>query len=787
MIRNYLKTAIRNFKKNYLFSLINLIGMSVGLTVSILILLYVFNELNYDKFHKNADNIYRVNVNMQQKDKEEETSNSTPAMGIDLQLEFAAIKNMVRLSIGEAGFFSYKNKNFNVEEIVYADSTLFDIFSFKVINGNAKQALSEPYSLVLTEKTAKQIFGQQDPIGQSLKLNNKNSFIVRAIVEDPPPNSSLQFDALPSFPTLYTYDNMHMGWNGGYAYTTYILLHKDAKPEQIYANLEPFLDKHINNLYKQFGTSLNFYFDPLTDIHLFSKAEGKNTGLSNIYIFSSIAIFILIIACVNFMNLSTARSSRRAREVGIRKVLGGTRATLRWQFLAEAMIISFAALVVALILVELVQPIFNEIINKDLSLYSKGNLGLLLGLFILILIVGLISGSYPAFYLSSFKPIDVLKGGWISSNSKSFFRNALVIFQFFITIVLVISTIVIYKQLGFIKKQELGYNKEQIVYLPLTSENSRNKIQGLKNEIRGLASVQAVGATSAMPGLGFTKNGYFPEGYNEPVMINVVDVDEDFLDVMQIDLLDGESFSLAGKADDKAYLINEVLVKEMGWQEPMTKTIKRDGEHKIIGIVKDFNFAPLFSNVKPLIITNKPWDGFSYLALRMNMNDLPAGLKSIENIWQKILPNEPFDYHFLSQGLEELYENEKNFGRLFIYFSLLAILIACLGLLGLSTFLVEQRTKEIGVRKVFGAPTSSIILLLSRDFARLIILANIVAWPIAYLIMFSWLQRFAYRTIISWWVFVGAASVVFVLAFLTVFYLSLKAAKANPAYILQNE
>jgi len=660
MISNYIKTTFRFLKRNSFFSMVNILGLSVGIMATVLIILYVYNELNFDRFHEKLKRIYRLDVIFKQQDSESTGMHSTAAMGPDLQREFPEIENMVRFSVPSNAYLSYQDKSFSVEDIVYADYTLFDVFSFRLLKGDRRLVLKEPYSAVLTEKTAAMIFGDADPLGKILKLNNGNSFVVRGIAGDPPASSSVQFSVLLSFSTLYTYQNIYLDWDGGYGYVTYLLMKPNTTPAQVYENLDPFLDKNINEKYRKVGVELGLVFEPLEDVHLFSVVNGEGGSFTRLMTFTAIAFLILLIACVNFMNLSTARSAKRAKEVGVRKVLGGTRLLLRLQFLIEAIIMSFMATLLALVLVEIFQPAFNNIIGKELNLYHRDNLILLLLLILLMIIVGLLGGSYPAFYLSSVKPLKVLKGGWFSPRGKTLFRNVLVVFQFFVTIVLIISTIVIYKQISHLEKTDLGFDKDNILYLPLLSEKARQNTVILKNEFSSLPYVNNVGASSALPGRDFTSNGYFPEGYEEPVMINVVDADEDFLATMGIGIVEGEGFSAASQFDNNDYLVNRALAKEFGWDQPIGKQISRDGVHKVKGVVEDFNFAPLYMNVAPLIITNKPWEGFDFLAVNMKMDSIGESLKQLENKWKMIIPEEPFVYQLRDQYLEMVYRNGKN-------------------------------------------------------------------------------------------------------------------------------
>ena len=790
MFRNYLKTALRSFSRNTLFTLINLTGLAVGLTASILILLYVYNELNYDSFHENADELYRMNIVFNQQDVENTTAMSTGAMGVSLREEVPEVKDMVRISDNRSGYFRNGDKSFFLDDIRYVDSTFFRMFSFRLLRGDPETALDEPFSIVLTPEEAEKIFQNEDPMGRYIRFNDEHPMKVTGIVAPPPANSQIVYNALISFSTLYEYDNVFLGWDGGYGFYTYVQFIEGYDPSSLPARLKDFMHKHINYKYKEVGVEIRMQFDPLKHIHLYSTANAEldtKGNLSNIYIFSAIALFILLIACINFMNLSTARSARRAREVGVRKVLGANKNKLRWQFLTESMLISFIAMVLALVLVEIVLPVFNNLIDKELSLYHAENISLLAGIFLLIILVGLLSGSYPAFHLSSFRPVTVLKGGWISSRSKTRFRDVLVVLQFAITIALIICTLVIHRQINFVQNKELGFNKENILYLPLKSKNSRNNLEALKKEIKNIAAVNQVGAGSALPGFGLTSNGYRPEGLEEPIMIHVMDVDENMLKTLDIEIVEGAGFSKESGTDQNDYLINKAMAREMNWDKPIGKTIVRNGRHRVIGVVEDFHFAPLYVNIQPMLLTNKPFDGFNYLVIRMNMADPQATLRQIEEKWQAILPSEPFIYNFLDASLNRVYSQEKRFGKLFVYFSVLAILIACLGLLGLASFMVEQRTREIGIRKVFGSSENAIVRLLSWNFTKRVLLANLLAWPVAWYAMSKWLENFAFRVDLSWWIFVLSGLMALLLALLTVGYQSFKAANMNPAEVVKYE
>ncbi len=529
---------------------------------------------------------------------------------------------------------------------------------------------------------------------------------------------------------------------------------------------------------------------PLQDLHLWSNLDydlDTRGDLSKIYIFTAIAIFILIIACINFMNLATARSIKRAKEVGLRKVVGAERKQIIRQFLGESITTSFIALIGAIILIEIFQPEFNRLVNTELHLFRMENIGFIAGILILTLGVGLLAGSYPSFFMASYQPVKIIKGDFNVRSGKPVLRNILVVFQFFISSALILFTLLVFSQMKYINNKDLGYNKENVIYLTLHDPLAREKIEILKAEFRNIPGVISAGSSTGMPGYGLTSNGYFPEGYEEPMMIHALDVDYDFLDVMKIPVVAGRNFSKEFATDADAFLINETLAKKLGWADPVGKKIMRDGEHKVIGMISDFHFATLHAKIEPLLITMKPWDGFYYLAIRLSPGNLNNSLKAIEKKWNDILPNQPYSHVFLDSYVETAYASENNTGETFLYFSLLAIFIACLGLFGLANYSSEQKRKEIGIRKVYGANNRSILTLLSSDFTKWVILANILAWPLAYWAIDKWLQLFEYRTGISVWIFVLTFCITSLISLITIFYQVLHATRANPVDTIKYE
>lgn len=758
MFKNYLTIALRNLWRNKTFSLINIFGLALGMALSILMFMYVYQELTFDGFHQNKNEIYRVLLKQESSAGESTLSAiASAAVGPTMLLDFPEIRNMVRLSNPTGGFFISGESAYKVNRISYADSSFFNVFSFNLIHGNPDLALTEPFSAVLTEETARKIFGNKNPIGQMISLNNEDKYRVTGLVENPPAYSSIRYDVLLSFSTLYTKSNIFLGWDGGFNYYTYLLLNTNSSVEHLTSGFPDFMEEQINQKYRDVGWFVTLLIEPLKDIHLHSAATydlSTKGSLSRIYIFASIAIFILLIACVNFINLSTARSIKRAKEIGMRKVVGATKKQLIGQFLGESVLLSLFALIIALLFIEIIQPEFSQLLTTDLDIFQMSQPGILLTLLIITLFVGLVAGIFPAFYMSGFKPVSILKGYFTSNKGTQGLRNILVTFQFFIAVVLMISTIVILLQLRFLNNQNLGFNKDNLIIVELGSENAMKKVNVIKNEISRINGVSGIAASTSYPGLGLTMNGYFPEGSNHAQMFHVMDVDFDYVDLMKLQIIDGRNFSRDFGTDSSAFIINETLAKQLGWDKPVGKYISRDGKHQVIGVVKDFNFASLHNTIGPLILTIKPWDFYYYLSVKVPAENQEQTIKDMETAWTKMIPDEVFNYYFLDSEINSNYESEKQTATAFIWLAIIAIVIGCLGLYGQAAFSVSQRTKEIGVRKVFGATTKNIFGVLTSSFTRIVIIANILAWPVAWYFMSRWLENFAFHVQVYWWIFV---------------------------------
>jgi putative ABC transport system permease protein len=643
---------------------------------------------------------------------------------------------------------------------------------------------------VLTEKTAEKMFGDENPVGQTVRYNNNDSYLITGVVEDPPENSQLKFGALLSFTTLYKMPNMYLNWDGGYNYYTYLLLNNNVSVENFEAKFPQFMEEQINREYRDVGWFVTLIIEPLKDVHLYSVADydlPTKGSLSRLYIFASIAVFILLIACINFINLSTARSVKRAKEVGMRKVTGATRGQLISQFLGESILISIVSLIFALLLIELVQTEFNRIISANLDFFNQSNFILIFSLLGVTLFAGLIAGSFPAFYMSGFQPVAILKGYFNTMKGKPVLRNVLVTFQFFISVVLIVSTIIIIRQLDFLNSKSLGFDKDNVVLVELGSETAMKKVMVIKNEFRNVPGVTSVAASTSYPGVGLTMNGYFPEGYDNSIMIHVMDVDYDYLGLMNLKIVQGRNFSQEYGTDSTAYLINETLAKQLGWENPIGKYIRRGGKHKVIGVVKDFNFSSLHDNIGPLIITMKPWDYYYYLSVKINPEGKESTIKALEKAWTGIVNNEPFSYHFLASAIVANYNTERQTAKAFIWLAIISIVIACLGLYGQAAFSTEQRTKEIGIRKVFGATAINILSVLSGGFAKIILIANLIAWPVAWYFMDKWLLTFAFHINIVWWIFAVALVLSLIITAATIISQAIKASYTNPVEALKYE
>jgi putative ABC transport system permease protein len=798
MFKNSFKVTVRNFRRQKLYSFINLLGLAVGLACCILILSYVYFEISYDRFHDKAERIYRLTMDGSLANQPFNLASSNGAIGPALRDILPEVEDVVRFRRGNRSSVAYMDKLFFEEGILWADASIFEVFSFHLISGDTEEALQVPYTAVLTEKIAQKYFGSDNPIGKILKIDNRVHYTVTGIVENVPGNSHLDFDILLSFKTLEVlYPERFTRWLGDFDNWSYLLLQEGADPQAVEEKCLPLIDENMGRVIKLIGGRVVFKLQPLSRIHLHSNLlgdVGSRSDILYVYLFSAIALFILLLACINFMNLSTARSAGRGREVGIRKVHGAVRAKLIRQFLEESLIYAFLSLILALVLVQWFLPVFRSLSGRDLSVpYTEAG-WLIPALIVLAVVVGLIAGSYPAFVLASFNPSSILKGNPYLGRGKGRFRGILVVFQFAVSVTLIIGTGVVISQVHYMKNKRLGFDKEHLLVLRITDDRIKSSIEAIKTEFLSLPWVRGVGGSSHMPGWGARHNAVLPEGFSleNSKTMGIIHVDYDYLSALGVKIVEGRNFSREFPADaDKSVLINEAAARTFGWSDSLGKFLTelddRSISKRVIGVVGDFHFMDVRSLIEPLMIVLAP-DEVDALMVRLAPGgNLSERLQSLREAWNRVVPSTPFDYYFLDAALESEYLTETRLSRLFSYFSVLAVFIACLGLFGMAAYTTEQRNKEIGIRKVLGASSSSIVLLLSREIGKYIFLANIIAWPLAYWGAGHWLQDFPYRTPFHFWIFPASAALVLTIGFLTTAYQSFKAAGSDPADSLRSE
>ena len=731
-------------------------------------------------------------------------------MGATLKKDYPQVEQYARIYASSGSKLVKKGDEFiNEDRVAHGDSTLFEVFTLPAISGDTKKALNEPNTVVITESAAKKYFGTTDAVGKTLETKDNTSTVykVTAVIKDIPRNSHFNFDF------IFSMDNVDYGWGNylSHNFQTYVVLIPGTDPKNFEKNFPQVIDKYILPQAKQFmqinsmeefaktGNKLEYSLMPLTDIHLRSDRFpelGANSSIQYVYIFSAVAIFILLIACVNFMNLSTARSANRGKEVGIRKVLGSEKGSLIGQFLTESTVMVFLGLFLAIVIVWIFIGYFNEISGKSLDISTLFQPGYLVFLLTLPIIVGAMAGVYPAFFLSSFRPITVLKGKINQGFRKSYLRSVLVVFQFFTSIVLIIGTIVVFRQLRFIQDKKIGFNKDQVLVINGTSSLGKN-VDAFRNEVSKMSGVKTSSFAGYLPVNNSARNDntFSTEAVmNEKNGFNmqVWNIDYDYIPTMGMEMLKGRNFSPDYGSDSSGIIINETTAKVIGYDDPVGKKLySSDGNannsivYTIVGVVKNFNFESLRQNIGPLCFRlgyNK-WA----TAFKVSAPDVQGLIRSIESKWKSMAPGMPFSYHFLDEAFDNMYRDEQRIAKIGLSFAVLAIFIACLGLFGLATYMAEQRTKEIGVRKVLGASVSNIVSMLSKDFAKLVLIAAVIAFPIAWLAMSKWLQDFAYRINIGWWIFIAAAVITLFIALFTVVFQAIKAAVANPVKSLRTE
>ncbi|MBN8575870.1 MAG: ABC transporter permease [Cytophagales bacterium] len=808
MYKNYFTIAWRTFLKSKGYSFINIIGLAVGLSACLLIGLYVKHELSYDGFHEKGDRVYRVNMELKFGDNHLDLAVANPMFGETAKIEIPLVETTTRLQW--YGSFLVKKGDVNIRErnVAWADSTLFDVFTLPMLWGNPSTALREPNSIVITESVARKYFDRADVVGETLTINNTESRKITGVIKDLPSNMHFQFTSF--VPVVEREDAQESSWAGSQNWNTYLLLKAGANQDEVTTLLNKMLDNHLGPELKsilgktlnEFNGEGNFFKVSLTalpDIYLHSNRIGELFGVGNIqyvYIFSAIAACILIIAIINFMNLATARSATRAREVGMRKVMGSMKSALVGQFITESVLTCVVAMLMAVGMVIAIIPFFNELIGKPIeaSILFTPQVGVVV--LLITLVVGILAGSYPAFYLSAYQPVSVLKGSKGSGGKRSVFRNVLVVFQFSASVFLIAGTLIVFRQLQFIQHKDVGYTREQLLTL-YNIDKLGNRTESLKTSLLQMSGVDKVTVTGYLPVNFYRSNESFFTSPSLEVkdMISAQKwtIDEDYLQTMDMQLLEGRNFSKDIAADTSAIILNECAAKFLGNHDILEKKLyrlvneqtKELKEYRVIGIVKDFNFSSLREAVKPLtFITGLNAGG---MTVRLQASDLTQTVSAIEDKWKSVVPDLPFEYSFLDADFDQLYKGERQSGNLITYFAVLSIIISCLGLFGLATFMAEQRTKEIGIRKVMGASVSGITTLLSRDFLKLVTIAVVIAIPVAWYFTSRWLQAFAYHTELEWWVFAVASVLALIIALLTVSVQAIRAAVQNPVNSLRSE
>jgi putative ABC transport system permease protein len=808
MLINYIKTAIRNLFKHKGYSLINSMGLAIGMAACLLIALYVNQELSYDNFNKDADRIYRICFSGHWGGRDFNVCVAPAPMSVVVLDTYPEIEEAVRFRSQGSFIVQYGDASFKEDRVIFTDASFFDIFSIPVLKGDPQTALKEPQTLVLSRKTAEKYFRDEDPIGKTLRLDNRTDFIVTGVFEEIPDNSHFHYDILLSMESHA--DSKNQIWLS-MNYPTYILLHEGADYKTLEVKFEELIEKYVNpqmsafmgssveELYEKGEILAEYFLQPLRSIHLHSDLLGElepNSDAKYVYIFSAIALFIIIIAAINFINLSTARSAGRAKEVGIRKVLGSFRKQLIGQFLTESMVSSIVSMIVALVLVRLTLSFFNRLSGKALGMEDLGQSSMIVIVLALTIITGFLAGGYPAFFISAFRPVNVLKGRMRTGAKSGWFRSGLVVFQFTASIILIIGTFIVYNQLHFIQNKKLGFDKEQVLILNDTYLLGK-QAETFKNAVLAYPEIVNGTVTNYLPIIPSNRDstGVFPDGDRESKRASPMQnwiVDHDYIKTMGMSIVEGRDFSKEYPTDKQAAIINQAMAKHFGWERPLEHTVGRvlgiqEGLelYRVIGIVEDFHYDTLRENIGPLVMFLGNSTGS--ISFRIKTDDIVKTIGLLEREWKQFLPNAPFSYTFMDEGFSAMYQSEQRVGKIFGMFAILAMFIGCLGLFGLAAFTAEQRTKEIGIRKVLGATAPVIVRLLMREFMILIAIANVIAWPVAYFVMNGWLRDFAYRISIGLWIFIVAGILTLFIAMLTVVFQATKAALMNPVDSLRYE
>jgi len=796
MIKNLILVALRNFKKDKWYSLLNVLGLTIGITFSLFLIFYIRDELGYDRYHEKADRIARIVSYIQEQDKETNWTLTQLPLAPTLKKEYPEVEESVRFFYRERTLFKKDNRSFYETKIYYADSTVFKIFTYPFLEGNAATALDAPNSIVISKTLAIKYFGKNTPaVGKTLRTVY-DVYNVTGVIEDVPKNSHLIFDMLISSSTILKGNqDGQFSW-GNFNNFTYVLLKPGTDVAAFNKKILPMYDKYMAPIFSKFNIKMHYGVQPITSIHLHSKLEKEPEELGNmsyIWIFGAVAFFMLLIACINYMNLTTARSARRAKEIGIRKVTGSTKRQLVLQFLIESLLTAFVAVLLSVLLLVLLLPVFNTISGKAFNFHTllqPFNVVLLFGI---ALFTGLVGGSYPAFYLSHFKPVSILKGALSNAAGNINLRRSLVVLQFSISMIMLICTWIVYAQLNYLQKKDLGFSKDQVMTVTVnTGEDERSKIFAMNNDFRGLPGIKTVGTGNCYPGFSNINLNLFTvetkSGYTDKA-VECYQIDEHYLGTLGIPIVKGRNFS--GLADTlHSIVVNEAMVKHFGWDEPIGKKVKFPGDTsgnflEVVGVFRNFNQKSLYNPIAPLLLFYSANNNI--MQLKMNQGDIKGSISKAEIIWKKYFPQLPFEYKFLDEDFNSQYTADQKRGKIFAAFSILTIIITCLGLLGLTAFTTQQKQKEISIRRVLGASLFQVVSMITKNYLWLALIAAAIAFPVSWYFMNNWLQVFQYNTGLSVIPFIVSAFVIVLTAVATVMFYSAKAAMTKPAKILNTE
>jgi len=793
MIKNLLKTAVRHIRKHSGYSILNILGLTLGITSALFLLIYVSDELSYDRYHENADRIYRVSSKITEPDDQFTWNVAQIPMGPQVVQDYPEVQSFVRFINMPRALYKFEDKENIEENFYYADSTLFDIFTYKVLKGEVRSAVKDPGKIVLTKTVAARYFGDADPVGKVLTTGN-TTFEVTGVIEDIPSNSHFRFDAVSARNNL----PKQLGTWGNFGVFTYLLFPKNFDVKAFETKIQGMYDAHMKTIFESLKIKIEYILEPITRIHLYSTNPGEPepTGsITYVIILGIVALFLVLIAAMNYMNLATARSVRRAREVGLRKVVGSRRGPLVAQFLSESVVLTIVSLIISVVLLIILLPKFNLLAGKSFDLAILYGPEVIISVIGVILIVGIIGGSYPAFFLSRFSPVTVLKGEITQGSAGSLFRKILVVIQFTISVAMIVCTLVVFRQLNFLKAMYQGFNQENVLTLQLNNQEMTRKYPVLKRSLLESNDIKYVTSTNTPLGEGSGKTIFNIETDQGMAQrgINFAVVDHDFVDALGIKIISGRDFQEDMPSDTlTGVVVNETLAKRMGWSDAIGKKVELgDGgsviNARVIGVMADYHQTGMYNEIESLMLIYRFHERDNIVYVKMSGNNMEKTMSFIETKWKEVYPDQPYSYTFLSERFNRQFEADEKRGLIFTLFTILAILIACLGLFGLASYMVEQRTKEIGIRKVFGADEGVIVRLISKEFLLLIAVSIVIAIPVAYYFMSNWLENYVYRTKISVPLLLLAAILTIVITFITISYKAYQAAILNPASSLKTE